>query len=90
VRRHRWGHLSPRQGREGQGQDRRKVVRDDGACGFANVRTRNVRIVRETSRSNDSTPSHRVSIDRTETGAAWRRSRIPGKIAQAIPAARVS
>lgn len=35
------------------------------------VQTKNVRIVPETSRSNDNAPSHRVYVGRAEIGAAW-------------------
>jgi uncharacterized protein (DUF736 family) len=35
------------------------------------VQTKGVRIVPETSRSNDNAPSHRVYVGRAEIGAAW-------------------
>ena len=35
------------------------------------VRAKNVRIVPETSRSGDNSPSHRVYVGRVEIGAAW-------------------
>ena len=35
------------------------------------VQTKGVRIVPETSRTNDSAPSHRVYVGRAEIGAAW-------------------
>ena len=35
------------------------------------VQTKNVRIVPETNRANDNTPSHRVYVGRAEIGAAW-------------------
>ena len=35
------------------------------------VQTKGVRIVPETSRSNDNAPSHRVYVGRAEVGAAW-------------------
>jgi len=35
------------------------------------VQAKGVRIVSETSRSNDNTPSHRVFVGRAEIGAAW-------------------
>ena len=35
------------------------------------VQAKNVRIVRETSRSGENAPSHRVHIGRVENGAAW-------------------
>jgi uncharacterized protein (DUF736 family) len=35
------------------------------------VQARNVRIVPETNRSSDTSPSHRVYIGRVEVGAAW-------------------
>ena len=35
------------------------------------VQAKNVRIVPETSRTNDNAPSHRVMVGRAEIGAAW-------------------
>ena len=35
------------------------------------VQARNVRIVPESSRTNDNAPSHRVFVGRAEIGAAW-------------------
>jgi uncharacterized protein (DUF736 family) len=35
------------------------------------VQTKGVRIVPETSRANDNTPSHRIFVGRAEIGAAW-------------------
>ena len=35
------------------------------------VQARNVRVVPDTSRSNDKAPTHRVYIGRVEIGAAW-------------------
>ena len=35
------------------------------------VQTKGVRIVPETNRANDTTPSHRIFVGRAEIGAAW-------------------
>ena len=35
------------------------------------VQTKNVRIIPETNRANDTAPSHRVYVGRAEIGAAW-------------------
>ena len=35
------------------------------------LQTRGVRIVAESNRSNDNTPSHRIYVGRAEIGAAW-------------------
>ena len=36
-----------------------------------NVQTKNIRIVPETSRSNDTAPTHRVYLGKSEIGAGW-------------------
>jgi uncharacterized protein (DUF736 family) len=43
------------------------------------VQAKNVRIVPETSRSNDNAPSHRVFVGRAEIGAAWERRSSEGR-----------
>ena len=42
-----------------------------GEIVIPSVQTKNVRIVPETSRGNDNSPSHRVYVGRAEIGAAW-------------------
>ena len=42
-----------------------------GAIVTLSVQAKNVRIVPETSRSGDNSPSHRVYVGRVEIGAAW-------------------
>jgi uncharacterized protein (DUF736 family) len=41
------------------------------------VQARNVRIVPESSRTNDNAPSHRVFVGRAEIGAAWPKGATP-------------
>jgi uncharacterized protein (DUF736 family) len=43
------------------------------------VQARNVRIVPESSRTNDSAPSHRVFVGRAEIGAAWPKRSTEGR-----------
>jgi len=43
------------------------------------VQAKNVRIVRETSRSGENAPSHPVYIGRVETGAAWSKRSSEGR-----------
>ena len=42
-----------------------------GAIVTLSVQAKNVRIVPETNRSGDNSPSHRVYVSRVEIGAAW-------------------
>jgi len=42
-----------------------------GAIVTLSVQAKNVRIVPETNRSGDNSPSHRVYVGRVEIGAAW-------------------
>ena len=43
------------------------------------VQARNVRIVPESSRTNDNAPSHRVFVGRAEIGAAWPKRSTEGR-----------
>ena len=43
------------------------------------VQTRGVRIVAETSRGNDNTPSHRVYVGRAEIGGVWAKRSADGR-----------
>ncbi len=43
------------------------------------VQTKGVRIVPETTRSNDNAPSHRVYVGRAEIGAAWSKCSSEGR-----------
>jgi uncharacterized protein (DUF736 family) len=43
------------------------------------VQTKNVRIVPETNRVNDTAPSHRVHVGRAEIGAAWTKRSAEGR-----------
>ncbi|WP_306259943.1 DUF736 domain-containing protein [Pararhizobium sp. IMCC21322] len=44
-----------------------------------NVQAKNVRIVPETSQSNENAPSHRVLVGRAEIGAAWSKTSNEGR-----------
>ena len=43
------------------------------------VQAKNVRIVPETTRSNDNAPSHRIYVGRAEIGAAWSKRSTEGR-----------
>jgi uncharacterized protein (DUF736 family) len=50
-----------------------------GAIVTLSVQAKNVRIVPETNRSGDNSPSHRVFVGRVEIGAAWAKRSTEGR-----------